>query len=735
MLHEGPIAAEPRQDHLAVLGMGADLARQAQQAQALFQVHGRGRPGLGQAGALGLVAFAQLHIGAKPAALQIDDQPSLGIGPQLAIAIGGVGLVALGLGDGPGEAAFGIVGAADEGAELAGLQRQPTGAAGRTGSGIGAVALVGEDVRTQGVVQGVQHVGDAQLGDFADGGVEVLPELPQQHLPVQFPGRDQVELLLQGGGEVVLHITAEELLEEGGDQPALVLGHEPVLVHLHIVAVAQHGQHRGVGRGPADAELLHLLDQAGFRIAGRRLGEVLGGAGGGDLGARPLGHLGQAAGFLVVGVVAALLVDRQIAVEQDHLAGGPQAGLAIGALQLDGGALDAGALHLGGDHPLPDQLVEPAKISVQPQGAGIAGQAGGSDCFVGLLGVLGLGAIDARLLGHIVLAVDAGDDHPGLVQGLGRGLDAVGPHVGDQADGLAADVHALIELLGGLHGALSREAELAGSLLLQGRGGEGRCRRALGRLLLHRGDGEAGGLDGGLGGFGGGLVAQVELGQALGLMLDQAGHEGVAPGRHVGVDRPVFLGLEPLDLELAVDDQAQGHRLHPAGRARTRQLAPQHRRKGEAHQVVQGAAGEVGLDQLHVDVPRGLHGLGDGGLGDGVEHHPLDLGALDDLLLLKDLQHVPGDGLAFAVGVGGQDQAVGPLHRLGDVVEPFGGLGVHVPAHGEVLVRSDGAILGRQIAHMAVRGEYDIVAAQVLVDGLGLGRALDNDDVHLWGFD
>ena len=70
-----------------------------------------------------------------------------------------------------------------------------------------------------------------------------------------------------------------------------------------------------------------------------------------------------------------------------------------------------------------------------------------------------------------------------------------------------------------------------------------------------------------------------------------------------------------------------------------------------------------------------------------VEDHPLDLGALDRLLAVQDLQQVPADRLALAVGVGGQDQGVGALERVGDVVQPLGGLGVDLPTHGEVVVR------------------------------------------------
>ena len=85
-------------------------------------------------------------------------------------------------------------------------------------------------------------MGDPQLGDLAHGGVEVLPEVPQEFLPVQLAVGHQVELFFQRRGEVVLDVTQEELLEEGRDQPALVLGNEAVLVHPDIGAVAQHGQ-------------------------------------------------------------------------------------------------------------------------------------------------------------------------------------------------------------------------------------------------------------------------------------------------------------------------------------------------------------------------------------------------------------------------------------------------------------------------------------------------------------
>ena len=141
--------------------------------------------------------------------------------------------------------------------------------------GIAAGGVIGKDVRPEQIVQRVEHLGDAQIADVVHGGDELAPEVAQHVLPFELARGDEVELLLEIGGEVVFDVAAEEALEEGGDQPALVLGVEPLLVDPHIFAVAQHVERRGIGRRPADAELLHLLDQRRLAVAGRRLGEML----------------------------------------------------------------------------------------------------------------------------------------------------------------------------------------------------------------------------------------------------------------------------------------------------------------------------------------------------------------------------------------------------------------------------------------------------------------------------
>ena len=79
------------------------------------------------------------------------------------------------------------------------------------------------------LVQRLEHVADAQVLDLADRRREVAPEVAQHLAPLEVAVGDEVELLLQVGGEVVLDVALEEALQEGDDQPPFVLGDEPRL--------------------------------------------------------------------------------------------------------------------------------------------------------------------------------------------------------------------------------------------------------------------------------------------------------------------------------------------------------------------------------------------------------------------------------------------------------------------------------------------------------------------------
>ena len=120
-----------------------------------------------------------------------------------------------------------------------------------------------------------------------------------------------------------------------------------------------------------------------------------------------LGDLRQPALAVVelgVRVVGALDVGLQEAVEGDDLAGGGELGVpAVGgrAADLDGDGLADRVLHLGGDGPLPDQLVEPELVAGQAGlGRGAEAVAGGADRLVRLLGVLDLARVVRGLSGR-----------------------------------------------------------------------------------------------------------------------------------------------------------------------------------------------------------------------------------------------------------------------------------------------------------------------------------------------
>ena len=102
-------------------------------------------------------------------------------------------------------------------------------------------------------------------------------------------------------------------------------------------------------------------------------------------------------------------------------------------------------------------------------------------CF---LGILGLGLVGGWLARQHTLAKSFRNELPQFINGFLGQIDRVGAHVGNQADGLATDIHAFVELLGNTHGAAGGKTQLARCFLLQRRGGKGRGRIALALFFL-----------------------------------------------------------------------------------------------------------------------------------------------------------------------------------------------------------------------------------------------------------
>src|SRR5688500_3645686 len=121
------------------------LARKREQRQRVVKVESLQVGALRDGGAfrfLAAILFAELDVRAEAAGAERHVKAGLGISAEQFRLGAGRRLVA-GIGQLAGETAFGIVGAADEGAELADLKAQAPDVAGRAGSGIESCDLVG----------------------------------------------------------------------------------------------------------------------------------------------------------------------------------------------------------------------------------------------------------------------------------------------------------------------------------------------------------------------------------------------------------------------------------------------------------------------------------------------------------------------------------------------------------------------------------------------------------------
>src|SRR5207244_3784162 len=183
------------------------------------------------------------------------------------------------------------------------------------------------------------------------------------------------------------------------------------------------------------------------------------------------------------------------------------------------------------------------------------GRRGGADGLVRLLRILRLGLVDARLLRDLLLTVKPRGHFADLLHRFRGERHRVGAHVGDEADAAFAQILTLVQLLRESHGAPGVEAELAGRLLLQRRGGEGRGRIAAALLAIDRehaqlaaGRRADGALD--LARFG--FVGEAELLDLAAAILQQLQREGLRAVRPLALDGPVLLRQERADLFLAL---------------------------------------------------------------------------------------------------------------------------------------------------------------------------------------
>ena len=350
---------------------------------------------------------------------------------------------------------------------------------------------------------------------------------------------------------------------------------------------------------------------------------------------------------------------------------------------------------------------------------------------MGFLGFL-LRLVYIGRAGNILGPELRGNEFADFSQGIVGNTHRIRTHISDEADqAFVAEFHAFVQALGDHHDALHAEAQLAGAILLQLGGGEGRSRRAAALPFLHRPYRPVRALQGGNDFLGFFPIWYFDL---FFSDADEARIEGGRlGGGKVGVDGPVFFRLKGFDLRLALHNHAQRHGLNPAGGKATAHFVPEQGGNLISDEAVEHAAGLLRVDQIAINVPGVLERLLDGALGDLVKGDAADAVAVASLFLAADravaefFREVGSDGFAFAVRVRSQINVVRGLGQLLQPGQDFFLARDDDVLSLEILVDFHAQLALGQILDVAERG-FDLVAlAQIFLNRLGLGGRLDDD--------
>ena len=131
--------------------------------------------------------------------------------------------------------------------------------------------------------------------------------------------------------------------------------------------------------------------------------------------------------------------------------------------------------------------------------------------------------------------------------------------------------------------------------------------------------------------------------------------------------RPVLLRLKGADISFAFANQTHRHRLHAPRAQSAAHLVPQQGADLVTHQPVEDAARDLGVELVAVQFLRIGYRFLYRFFGDLVDQH-----AMDAPVVRRDLiGYMPGDGFAFAVGVGGKINIFLTLGCLLQLIDDF----------------------------------------------------------------
>ena len=334
----------------------------------------------------------------------------------------------------------------------------------------------------------------------------------------------------------------------------------------------------------------------------------------------------------------------------------------------------------------------------------------------------GLGPEEIRFFGDEGRSVVFPDEvTAGGLRLRGNG-NRVGSHVGNQADMPLARIDSFIELLGKTHRRICREPERGTCRLLKRTGDERRRRIALARLVFNGRDLPCGSpSDCGKNAVGIVFVADFKF--AVVDFCKFCREAAFAALRKNRGKVPVLFRNERLNLPLSLADKAERHRLHASSADPPFDPRPQQRTDHISDNPIENAPRLLRINQIHVQIPRMLKRLCDGGTRDLMECDPFERGLAVDIL--QDLVQMPGDRLSFAVRVGRQiDFLHGPggLFQFRQILAARFGLLI---LRRKIMLDIDSERTFRQIPDMAVGRFDDIILPEDFSDCFRLRRRLD----------
>ena len=125
-----------------------------------------------------------------------------------------------------------------------------------------------------------------------------------------------------------------------------------------------------------------------------------------------------------------------------------------------------------------------------------------------------------------------------------------------------------------------------------------------------------------------------------------------------------------------------------------------------------------------------FNGILDCSLRDLVEDDAMDRFVLEGAAFLQEFVEMPGDGFTLAIRVGREIEGIGLPEFVCDCLHMFAVAVDDLVIHRKAVLRVDCALLGNEIAHMAIGSKHLEILAEIFLDGFGFGGRLYNDQVH-----